>query len=972
MTASGGYRWHEADRLFDEALELPTGERARWLDQRCAGNPALREQVDALLRADASAGRFLELGGRRLAEPLESPPEAEPAGRVIGPYRVVRELARGGMGVVYLAERADGQFEQQVALKLIKRGMDTDHIHRRFLAERQILARLSHRHIARLLDGGVSAEGQPWFAIEYVEGTTIVSHCDARGLDVDQRLRLFLDVCDAVRYAHQNLVVHRDLKPGNILVTADGQVKLLDFGIAKVVSGDGQAGGAAGGQDEVTRTEDRILTPEYAAPEQIRGESITTATDIYALGAVLYEMLTGRRAHHVERRSPTELVRAVIETQPAVPSTVAPEEFRRALRGDLDTILLTALKKEPARRYQTADKLAGDITRYLDGLPVTARPDTWRYRTTKFVRRNRIGVAAGTAVALSLVAGLAGTIWQARVAAERARVASAEATKQRAVRDFLVELFEAADPGQALGRDPPASELLRRGRAGIDTALTDQPSVRAELLAVLGTVHRSLGLGDQADTLLGQAVALTRSLPGDADAELAARLTEWADILADRDEYERADSLVNEALERLRRRGAGDPATARPLRVLAGIEAARGNHERAVSVGREALAIDTRHHGGRSREAAEDLNTIGYAQWLAGNLAGADSMASASLAIWRTLLPPNHPTLLEAIGNVATLRAAEGNYGTSEPLAREVLAGRRAVYPNGHPDVAFAMGELAYVVQAQERFAEGESLYAKALALYTGLLGAGDVHTLRMAHSLAFTRFRGGDLAGAERGMRESLEGYRRAVGPDHQQTLQAMLNLSNVLRERGKYDESGGLAREAVERGRKVLGPEHPQVAFSMLSLGTLDGLRGDTESAERVLREALAIERQAYPAGHLEIARVLHALGTVLAAPGKAAEAEPLLKEALETRTARLGAAHHETSATRRELGHAIGLEGRHAEAERLLLRAFQDLAGRTDYWGGKEREATLRRLVELYRRGGDAEEAARYRRMLTASTR
>jgi serine/threonine-protein kinase len=368
VTAGPGFRWDEADRLFDEALELPPGERQRWLDQRCAGQPALRQQVEALLRADAAASDFLEVEGRRLADLPAEPAEPDSGGLAIGPYRVVRELARGGMGVVYLVERGDGQAGQRVALKLIRKGMDSDRIHRRFLAERQILARLDHPHIARLLEGGVSAEGQPWFAIEYVEGTTIVAHCDARGLGIADRLRLFLGVCDAVRYAHGHQVVHRDLKPGNILVTGAGRVKLLDFGIAKVVGGEGADA------QEVTRTADRILTPEYAAPEQVRGDPVTAATDIYALGAVLYELLTGRRAQAVARRTPTEIVKAVLMTRPAPPSEVAPPERRQALLRGLDAVVMRALEKEPGERYQAVEQLAEDIERYLQSVPPSLSP----------------------------------------------------------------------------------------------------------------------------------------------------------------------------------------------------------------------------------------------------------------------------------------------------------------------------------------------------------------------------------------------------------------------------------------------------------------------------------------------------------------------------------------------------------------------------------------------------------------------
>jgi eukaryotic-like serine/threonine-protein kinase len=348
--------WSEADRLFDEALDLPAEDRDRWLDQRCAGDAALRGRVEALLRADAAAERFLEVDGRRLASLPDESLEGKPATpRSVGPYRLMRELGRGGIGVVYLAERAEGLPGDMVALKLIRHGIGSERIHRRFLAERRILASLDHSSSARLLDTGVTDAGQPWFAMEYVEGTTIVAHAEAGGLGLDDRLRLFLEVGEAVAYAHRHGVIHRDLKPGNILVTRDGRVKLLDFGIAKVLRDDGEA------DSQVTRTADRLLTPEYAAPEQVRGDAPTAATDVYALGALLFELVTGRRVLVIPRRTPTEIVRAVLESRPPLPSEVAPEDRREALRGGLDAIVLKALEKAPGRRYQSLEELRAAI-----------------------------------------------------------------------------------------------------------------------------------------------------------------------------------------------------------------------------------------------------------------------------------------------------------------------------------------------------------------------------------------------------------------------------------------------------------------------------------------------------------------------------------------------------------------------------------------------------------------------------------
>ncbi|HYC33013.1 MAG TPA: serine/threonine-protein kinase [Gemmatimonadales bacterium] len=368
MTDTSAYGWRDADRLFDEALGRAPAERARWLDRRCGAGSPLRRQVDALLEADVAAGRFLEIDCVRLARPLIDLPTAE-AGAMIGPFRVLRELGRGGMGVVYLVERTDGAVPKRVALKLIRRGADTDCVHRRFLAERRILERLRHPNIALLLEGGVTADGRPYFAVEYVDGATILDHARSHAIDLGERIRLFLQVCAAVGYAHERRVVHRDLKPGNILVSGDGLVKLLDFGIAKLVEREPGEGRDCGQEVPVTNPGERLFTPE--SPEQIRGERVTPATDIHALGAVLYELLTGRRACPVTCRTDAEIVNAVLEVRPPAPSTVGQEGTREMLRGELDRIVLRALEKEPEKRYQTVGELARDLDRCLSTSPAS-------------------------------------------------------------------------------------------------------------------------------------------------------------------------------------------------------------------------------------------------------------------------------------------------------------------------------------------------------------------------------------------------------------------------------------------------------------------------------------------------------------------------------------------------------------------------------------------------------------------------
>ena len=415
-------RWQRVSPILEAALELPPAARAAYLNESCGGDTELRRNVEELLAAEASAGSFLSEGALERGAPLVAElaggapalPPTPATGRLVGVYRLVAELGEGGMGTVHLAERVDGHFEQRVAIKLLKQGLADDDAKRRFLQERQILARLDHPGIARLIDGGVTAEGTPFFVMERVEGRPVTNYCDEQGFGIEQRLRVFLEICDAVQYAHGSRVVHRDIKPSNILVDAAGRVKLLDFGIAKLL-----AAGSGSSPLEATRTFVRAMTPEYAAPEQVRNEPVTPATDVYSLGVLLYELLTGQRPYQVGRGALSEMERAILEQEPLRPSartgtspgptgTGGARETRRRLRGDLDRIVLKALEKAPERRYPTAQALAADIRRHLDGLPITARGDNALYRARKFLRRHRAGVAAAAiSVAAVLVAVVA-------------------------------------------------------------------------------------------------------------------------------------------------------------------------------------------------------------------------------------------------------------------------------------------------------------------------------------------------------------------------------------------------------------------------------------------------------------------------------------------------------------------------------------------------------------------------------------
>jgi serine/threonine protein kinase len=439
--------WPKVKELFSEAVKLDPQERIPFLNQACAADENLRSEVLGLLSAHDSSGDFIQHPalvdvGFMVNDVSTDTNHSAVTGQHIGTYEIIRELGRGGMGAVYLASRADESFDKQVALKLIKRGMDSDAIIKRFVMERQILANLDHPNIARMIDGGTTEDGLPYFVLEYIEGTTITRYCDEHKLNTLERLKLFLQVCAAVQFAHQNLIVHRDLKPSNIIVTKDGTPKLLDFGIAKLLSVDSAL--------VETETIGRLFTPEYASPEQLRGLPITTTSDVYSLGVVLYELLSGHRPFSLASRSPEEIARMITASEPLKPSVVitrheatphtddghrsiTPEgisrtregnvdKLRRRLEGDLDNILLKALRKEPERRYASVQDLSADLQRHLTGLPVLAREDTFAYRAGKFIQRNKVSVAAAAVVAITLITATGVTSWQATVAKrERAK-----------------------------------------------------------------------------------------------------------------------------------------------------------------------------------------------------------------------------------------------------------------------------------------------------------------------------------------------------------------------------------------------------------------------------------------------------------------------------------------------------------------------------------------------------------------------
>jgi eukaryotic-like serine/threonine-protein kinase len=931
--------WQRVSRILDDLLECEPAARAAALDEACRGDRALRARVQALLDADERAGRFME--------GAPDDPAVDLCGVVFGRYRLTREIGHGGMGRVFLAERADGEFDQTVAIKVVRRGIDTAEGRARFLRERQILARLDHPNIARLLDGGITPDGRPFFAMQYVDGEPIVRFADERGLDIDARLALILDVCEGVRAAHRHLVVHRDLKSSNVLVTKDGAVRLLDFGVAKLLE---EAPDGA-----LTRFGSGPLTPEFAAPEQIRGEPITTATDVYALGALLYELLTGRSPHRFTTRSQADIERVICAQPVPPPSAVAPPRMQRQIRGDVDTIVLRALEKDPARRYASVDALADDLRRYRLGQPILARRPTRAYRVRRFVQRHALGVAAGVLLVLSVLAGAAASVWQARIA-------TAEAARSRETARFLTRLFEVSAPEQSLGRTITARELLERAAERIDTELSGQPDLQAEMLTVLGTLHHQLGMFREAAAELRRAVEIRRSLRSADDAHLVTTLVALANVLAEDSDGTGAEAPAREALAMSRRVfGELDERTAAAWLSLGAAFGVQGRTKEQVEAYQQSVAI--RRRIGEPQALVKSLNNLGMALSAAGEYERAEALLRAALDLRRRVVPANHPDIATSLDNHAMSLAQVGRPLEAIDLHREALAIRRAVYGEVHPFVALTLSNLGVRLDQLGNRDEAERLHQQALDIRRRSLGDDHPQTIQSINGLAIAAVRRGDLEGALKGFREASDRGTRTLGPLHPHTLTATGNAGVILTELGELPEAERLLRDVLSRRRQSQPPDHPDISIAMRQLGVMLHRAGRLAEAEEILIESVRRHREGFAARHLRTSEALLALGAVLRDAGRAASAEPLLREALEIRAAAIPVPDERVAEAERELGACLAALGHRGEAERLLLSSYEIVAERA----GAERHAARakRALAEFYRQSGDPVRAAHYRR-------
>ncbi len=900
MTGAAGSREAQArlDALLARALTLEGPARQAFVDGLDGDDAsqalalrallALAEDEDALAAPEGSA-RWRALFDA--APPDGVPPLPGP----IGPWRPLRRLGDGGMGTVWLVERevgrgADG-FRQTGALKLLRPGADSDGFLRRFAEERRILASLHHPGIARLLDGGRAEDGRPWLVMEYVEGAPIDRACDQRRLDVPARVALFRRVAEAVATAHRNLIAHRDLKPGNILVGDDGAPRLLDFGIAKALDG-------PGGEGAPTATQLRAFTPDYAAPEQVLGQPTSTATDVYQLGLLLYELLCGRRAQQATGASPHALEQAVCVTEPPPPSARAgddraaadaiaaarsttPAGLRRALRGDLDNIVLKALRKTPERRYASVAAMIEDLDRWRDGRTVRARPETWAYRSGKFLRRHAWATAAVVAVFASTVAYAVVATRQAEALARERDRAQAEAAKARQSLALIRRLFEGASPDSGGGRELTARQLLDDGWPWIERELDGQPALQAEMYDTVGGIYRKLGDFDRAQTLADRALAAARA--GADPRGLARALRGRGRVAFDRGDDALAATLLDEALVRFRAVDGEDAIeVATTLQDLGRLHDRRRESEAAQAAFRDALAIRRKRLGEDDPAIAETLQGLGMSLRRDGDYAGAEPLLAQALSLRRQRLPARHPDIAYTLVDLAQVRNDLGDYASAEALYREALATMEDTLGPDHPNVALTLVTLSRVLKTHRDYDDARGLLQRALAIRRKVYGERHPNVAITLNDLGRLELEAGRLAAAEAHFRRALALYPA----DHAWRETTVFNLGELAERRGDDAEAAARYRESLATLRARRGDDHDRIGMRLGRLGGVLYRQGRFDEAERTLREALAIYRQRLPAGHERLANLLLPLGRLLADRDRDAEALPLLREAWQVR--------------------------------------------------------------------------------------
>ena len=819
-----GERWERIQSLFHATVDLPRDEWRPFLDREVQGDAALADRVLGMLNADAAGASMLDQDSSRLASDLLDISSGA-IGRRVGPYRITRLLGEGGMGVVYLAERDD--LGTQAAVKVLRDAWVSPSRRERFAAEQRLLAQLNHPSIARMYDAGTLDDGTPWIVMEHVEGVPLTDACRSRALGLRDRLRLFRTACEAVVHAHQHLVVHRDVKPSNILVREDGTVKLLDFGIAKQLE--------LGAADR-TQTGLRLMTPAYAAPEQVRGQPVGVYTDVYSLGVVLYELLSGRLPLDSSTRTPGEAERAILEAEPervSVAARAAGEPFVQASRAawsDLDVLCATAMHKEPARRYASVDALIRDIDHFLAGEPLDAQPDSFRYRASRFVSRNKRSVAAAAAVVL-IIAAL-NVFYTIRLTTAR-DLAVEEAARTGRIQRFVTQLFQGGDEAAGPAESLHVVTLVDRGVRDA-RSLSSEPVVQAELLQTLGGIYEKLGKLERADTLLREALQRQTDARGAWSVEVGSSLVALGQLRTDQAQYAAAESLARAGLAITSAKlPATHPRVAEATEALGRALVDKGDYVAAIPVLQEAVRLRSAR-GQQSAEFASSAYELANAHFYAGHYDISDSLNRIVLAVHRHIFGERHPSVSDDLINLGATQFERGNYAEAEAIFRQALEITKSYYGPDHWKVAGNLTMLGRSLVKQSKFDEATQIIKEALAI------------------------------------------RERVYGPVHPNVASTVNELGGIALQTNRYDDAEAAFRRMISIYSIVHKNKHYVIGIAQSNLASVLMARGDNKGAESLYRQAIAMYEATLPAGHTNIGIAKVKLGRSLLRQGRFAEAD------------------------------------------------------------------------------------------------
>ncbi len=818
--------------IFDEVIKLPPEKRYIYLEKRCGENTELKKEIISLLKIYETENDFLEI---RLTTPLTESEESSNSyiGKHIGSYLVEGIAGAGGMGIVYSGRRDDKQFKKKVAIKILQLGFNTDYLLKRFEIERQTLANLQHPNIASLLDGGETDDGLPYLVMEFIDGIPITEYCDQNKLNLTERLELFRTVCTAVQYAHQNLIVHRDIKPGNILVTKSGVPKLLDFGIAKLLDEN-----QIEVSDGLTRTGLWHFTPEYASPEQIKGEKITTASDIYSLGVLLYQILTGQQPYKITSTSPVAISKIITEEKVVKPSeklnessSVTIQVKSKNLTGDIDNIVMKAMHKDPERRYVSVEQFSEDIRRHLAGRTVIAQKDTAGYRLSKFIQRHKIGFISSVAFILFLVASVIIISWQANVASEERDKARIENQKYERVNKFLQGMLSAVDPNE-LGRDVKVYDILEKAADDIETELKDQPEIEADIRRTLGNTLTNLGKYEQAKIQLEKSLELNEKIYGKVSKEAALCLHDLGLYYHWIGDLKLADSLYNVSLSIIQRPVEGNQQfKVTILNDYALLKSDLGNYNEAETMLREALKLTEMKYGREQREAASILNNLAITLHYLHKLEEAEKCYLEAQSIFTGLFGENHPEVATTYNNLAFVYSDKNEFDEAEKFFRKSYELKITLKGKDHPDVGLALNNLGVIQFKKGNYKKAEDYLTSAMEQLRKSLPEHHSWVGNIYFWLGKTQTERKNFTEAEKNLRKSLSIRKKIYPEGHHLIYTTEGELGTCLLRQNNLIESEKYLLSSYENGKNAVGMELPDIERFLQHLILLYEKKQETE---------------------------------------------------------------------------------------------------------------------------------------------